>query len=267
MHSPLSHTFFILAYEDSHYLEECIHSLKEQTIKSQIFITTSTPSKFLEDISNRYNIGILINNENRGIASDWSFAYDKCTTEYVTLAHQDDIYLPMYTELCLNQIKSSYQDRPLIIFTKYKELINPNMRRFSPNLFIKDILLLPFLLKQSVKSIFIKKILLYFGNPIPCPTVLYDKRELGKFAFGDNFSCNMDWDAWLRLATIKGSFIYVNKTLVLHRINKATQTSKKITEKIRQREDALIFQRLWPKPIASLLAKVYSLATVFNKTK
>ena len=39
-----THIFIILAYKQSQYLEDCIDSLLNQTIKSKIIITTSTPS-------------------------------------------------------------------------------------------------------------------------------------------------------------------------------------------------------------------------------
>jgi len=49
------HSFAVLAYKDSPYLEECILSLKNQTVQSDIYITTATPSEFLENISRKYN--------------------------------------------------------------------------------------------------------------------------------------------------------------------------------------------------------------------
>ena len=38
------HTFVICAYKESAYLEECILSLKQQTVKSNIIMITSTPN-------------------------------------------------------------------------------------------------------------------------------------------------------------------------------------------------------------------------------
>ena len=47
----MNHTFAICAYKESAYLEKCIKSLKNQTIKSNIILVTSTPNDFLEEIS------------------------------------------------------------------------------------------------------------------------------------------------------------------------------------------------------------------------
>ena len=43
------HTFVICAYKESAYLEECILSLKQQTVKSNIIMITSTPNNYIRD--------------------------------------------------------------------------------------------------------------------------------------------------------------------------------------------------------------------------
>ena len=40
-----NHTFVICAYKESKYLEECIKSLINQTVKSNIIMTTSTQER------------------------------------------------------------------------------------------------------------------------------------------------------------------------------------------------------------------------------
>ena len=50
------HTFAVCAYGESPYLEECIESLKGQSIKSNILIATSTPNKYIKNIAEKYNV-------------------------------------------------------------------------------------------------------------------------------------------------------------------------------------------------------------------
>ena len=45
-------------------------------------------------------------------------------TELVTIAHQDDVYLPEYAEHISKAVKGV--KKPLIIFTDYAELRNEN---------------------------------------------------------------------------------------------------------------------------------------------
>lgn len=259
------HTFAVLAYKESPYLADCILSLQRQSLKSAIFLSTSTPCEFLIRVSGKFQIPLVVNKESGGIASDWSFAYNNAKSKYVTLVHQDDLYLPDYTRSCLSADKDS---KSLIIFTDYSELLeNSRIRNRSLNLIIKKILLWSFLLTNKISSAFLKKLTLCLGSPIPCPSVTYNKEKMGDFEFSNDFVCNMDWDAWIRLIHKNGSFSYVKKNLMLHRIHKDSQTSLQIERKRRKMEDRIIFEKLWPKPIARCLSDIYSLGLVSNNQR
>ena len=45
------HVFAVCAYKDSPYLEQCIRSLKAQTVPSHIIICTSTPSSYIDRLA------------------------------------------------------------------------------------------------------------------------------------------------------------------------------------------------------------------------
>jgi len=256
MNKKYEHTAAIMAYGESPYLEECICSLKQQSVKSRIYISTSTPSLFLSRISEKHNIPLFINTHAEGIAEDWSFAYNNCETRYLTLVHQDDVYLPKYTESCLATAEKQKND-PLIVFTNYSELFGDKVISLNLNLFIKKVLLSAFLFKESINSYSAKKSILCFGNPIPCPSVMYNRGRIGHFEFSKEFCCNMDWDAWLRLSDRKGSFCYVKKIRMIHRIHGEAQTCRQIRTSARKEEDEKIFKKLWSKPVAEILSKLY----------
>ena len=114
------HTFAICAYKESPYLEECVKSLLKQTVKSNIILVTSTPCSYIENICERYKIPCYVNTGDSGITQDWNFAYSKCNTSIITIAHQDDIYFEQYTEQLMDSMKAV--KRPLIFFTDYYEL-------------------------------------------------------------------------------------------------------------------------------------------------
>jgi len=255
------HTFAILAYKESPHLQECIDSLKNQTTKSAIIICTSTPSTFLTNIATKNNLELLINSERKGIASDWNFALNNATTNYVTLAHQDDLYFPEYSKEVL-QIVGNRKD-VLIIFSNYDEVIIKNhstfIRKKSLNFFIKATMLKLFFRNKSslIKN---KRRLLTFGDPIGCPTVTFQKNNLGDFKFDKKFSINMDWKAWADLAEKNGSFVWIKKTLVSHRIYAESATSRGIADNRRQKEDLEMFQRFLPSIIAIIISKLYSLS-------
>ena len=43
------HTFVVLAYKESRYLEECIKSVLNQSYKSKVVIATTTDNKFIRN--------------------------------------------------------------------------------------------------------------------------------------------------------------------------------------------------------------------------
>ena len=101
------HTFVICAYKESAYLEECILSLKQQTVKSNIIMITSTPNNYIRELAEKYEIPLKVNEGEGGIVQDWNFGYAQCRTPYITIAHQDDVYFPEYAEHAVNMLESA----------------------------------------------------------------------------------------------------------------------------------------------------------------
>ena len=114
-----SHTFVVCAYKESEYLEECIISLLNQTMQSEIKIATSTPNDYIQSLAEKYKLEVLVNYGETGIAGDWNFALGCADTKYVTIAHQDDIYLEDYTATVVDAMDR--QKKLIIAFTDYCE--------------------------------------------------------------------------------------------------------------------------------------------------
>ena len=253
-----NHSFAVMAYKDSPYLADCLDSLKDQTVKSEIFITTSTPSAFINETAKKYHIKVFITEPGKGIAHDWNFGIDAAKTKYVTLAHQDDLYVSNYTEQCLNA-SQQFEDT-LICFTAYSELINDERERSSTLMLnakkFLNFMFMPF--KNNIKSRTWKKFSQAFGTPIPCPTVMFNKQMLADFRFSEKYKVSLDWDAWLRMAAMNGRFVHVPKILVKHRIHVESATTEGIKANVRQTEDFEIYCRIWPKFIARILSRFYA---------
>ncbi|MCJ8211355.1 glycosyltransferase [Mucilaginibacter sp. RS28] len=252
------HTFVIPAYQQSPYLETCISSLKAQTVKSKIIITTSTPGSSLESIAHQYDLPYFVNTTGAlGIAADWNFALSKAATPWVTIAHQDDIYEPDYVETLLTAV-ADQSPHTLIAFSNYYDIVNNAPKNNSLNAFVKRTLLLPFLIKPAIEKRFLKKSVLLFGDPICCPTVMINKQLLPDFNFSPDFTCALDWLAWYQLAQKKGKFVYTAKKLVGHRIHAGSETTVQLSMGKRQQEEKMIFRMMWGKYAGNLLSKIYS---------
>ncbi len=253
----ISHSFAVMAHKDSPYLTACLDSLKAQTIESKIYISTSTPSAFIEGIAKKYDVEIYVALPGQGIVHDWNFSLQQAKTKYVTLAHQDDLYMPEYTERCLDAAEK-FNDT-LICFTGYNEIAGQKIRSYNRLLLIKRFMLLSFMpIKKNIKNKTWKNYLLSIGCPIAAPSVMYNLENLTHFQFSNKFSINMDWDAWYRMSEMKGRFVYVTKTLLQHRIHSDSATTSGLVANHRQSEDLLMFNRFWPGFIAKQLARIYA---------
>ncbi len=253
----ISHSFAVMAHRDSPYLTACLDSLKAQTIESKIYITTSTPSGYIEEIAKKYEVETYVSPPNQGIAHDWNFSLQQAKTKYVTLAHQDDLYMPEYTERCVAAAEK-FKDT-LICFTGYNEIAGQKIRSHNRLLVIKRFMLWSFMpIKKHIKSKTWKNYLLSIGCPIAAPSVMYNLENLNNFQFSNEFSINIDWDAWYRMSGMKGRFVYVTKTLLQHRIHSDSATTSGLKANARQNEDLEMFNRFWPGFIAKRLAGIYA---------
>lgn len=258
-----NHTFVVCAYKESKFLEECIKSLKNQTIKSNIIVTTSTPNGHIESIAKKYELPLYINNGESGIGQDWNFGVSNTNTDYVTVAHQDDIYKEKYLE---NIVKYLENKKDFVIaFTKYKEIKNGEEIKLTVNLKIKEFLLFP--LRFFKKSKWIKRRMLSLGNVICCPSVTINKKIVGEKPYKTELKCNLDWDTWVDFIKYKGRFLYIPKYLMNHRIHEESETSALIENNIRLEEDLYMFKKFWPNFIANFLCSKYKKAMKTNEIK
>ncbi|MBQ8681482.1 MAG: glycosyltransferase [Bacilli bacterium] len=248
------HTFVVLAYKESKYLEDCIKSVLNQSYNSKVVIATTTDNKFIRNLAKKYELDVIVG-KHTNIGGDFDFAVQCGETPLVTVAHQDDIYDYDYAKrVADNYLK--YSDAS-IIFTDYYEIRDGKQVVSNLNLKIKRILLFPLRVKCLSRFKFFKRFVLRFGNSICCPAVTFVKPNCPKDIFLSDYKCNVDWFAWEKLSKLKGRFIYINDRLMGHRISKESTTTDIINNGIRTKEDYDIYCKFWPSMIAKLLTKVY----------
>lgn len=98
MKEEFNHMWLIMAHEKSAFLEECIDSIKSQSLSTRVAISTATPNEYIMSLGKKYSIPIFIKGGKDELRENWNYAYNLADTEWVTLAHQDDIYDTFYTE-------------------------------------------------------------------------------------------------------------------------------------------------------------------------
>ena len=250
------HTFVVCAYKESAYLEECIRSLMAQTAKSRIILSTSTPNEYISGIAEKYGIPVFVNTGKSSIAYDWNFGYAQVETPYLTLAHQDDVYLPEYLETAMKAFEGA--KKPLIFFSDYNELRDGKPVETNRLLQIKRLLLWPLRFGCFKNSRFVRRRCLSLGCPICCPAVSFAKDNLPNPVFEHGFRSDLDWQAWERLSKLEGAFLYCKKPLMMHRVHADSETSAVLQDNVRGQEDLEMFSKFWPRPVAKWLTKVYA---------
>ena len=104
------HTFVVLAYKESKFLEECVKSVLNQNIKTNVMIATSTPNDYISKIAKKYNLEIKVNEEKKGIGYDFDFIDEVC---YLIKMHDTPISLDDIEknyELTIKRYKIQYCD-------------------------------------------------------------------------------------------------------------------------------------------------------------
>lgn len=251
------------AYGNSPFLRECLASLRNQRTQSPILISTSSPFEGIHQLADEFNADLHVHKPNLGIAHDWNVGLSKTTADWITIAHQDDIYLPTFTLETLALLER-YPDATMA-FTDYREISADGSAKSKGNLLkIKQaLLMMSFLGRNSIADRWSKVNLLRFGSPVPCPSVTM-RRGSTLPVFETRFKLNMDWAAWLQMANCSGRFVWIKKDLMLHRIHDESETTDGIKGGYRINEDIEILNRIWPKSIAKLIASTYSIAYQSN---
>jgi hypothetical protein len=253
----MDHTFVIPVYLAAPNLSTLVDSLRAQAgSRSEIVLTSSTPSAELDAFAERRALPLYINSQHIDIAADWNFALAAAQTELVTIAHQDDYFAPPYVAR-LSGVLHRYPGG-LLAFCDYSEHTSLGARQTNINLRIKRMLRQrAFNARECITETRDKVRLLSIGNPICCPSVMLNRSALPDFSFPGGFQTNLDWMAWLDLARRPGGFVYVREKLVSKGVHSESETTATIANRAREREDRAIFDILWPRPVAAALALLY----------
>ena len=248
------HTFAICAYKESPYLEECIKSIVNQSIKSNIVMTSSTKNKYIENLAKKYNIELFFKDGKSDIQDDWNYSVSKTKTNLVTVVHQDDVYDKYYLE----NILKNFTGKEIMLFTDNYYYINGKSVD-QKNLKIKRILKFPLVIGLS-NIRWIRKLTLSLGNTIQCPSVTYNKDKIKGDIFTSEFKFCLDWDTFYKIYCMKGKIKYIPKKLMSFRISDESTTKQDMENNLRYKEDTLMFKKFWPNFIVKIIMKKYTKA-------
>lgn len=268
------HAFVICAYKESPYLEACIRSLLKQTVKSDVYIATSTPSSYIERLAEKYRVPLWVRDGESSIGADWLFAWQKAGADHtlVTIAHQDDKYHKDYVK----ELVRSYEKYPdmtvfcsdyVVLKTREERLEDGTLYPTGTELkagdfvrFVKQILRMPLRMQFLADRSWVKKSVLMFGNSICCPTCTYNHDLIGDMMFRSEYPFALDWDNLYELAKRPGRFICVEKPLISYRVHDGATTKQCIEDNRRSQDEIAMFKKMWPDWMVKILMHFYKKA-------
>lgn len=257
------HQFVVLAYRESPFLEECLASLLSQGVASDdMLLCTSTPSAFLAQVAQRHRLRLVVNAEHRSIGADWNFAVEQASAPWVTLVHQDDIYLPAYAR----RIREAIAAHPeaVMVIPWFREFARGRVRPFNLTHLVKRLLFLrAFGRRDSLSEAKDKRRLLSLGNPVSCGGVAFRRGRVGRF--DERLVFTLDWKAWLEAARGQGTFVFIREPLMYRRIHPESATTDSMKTGARQAEELAMFRALWPRWLADAIAGAYRLGYRTNR--
>lgn len=277
-----THAFVICAYKKSPYLEACIRSVLKQTVKSDVYIATSTPSIYIEKLAEKYHVPLLVREGESSIGADWLFAWQTAggTHRLVTIAHQDDKYHKTYAE----EVLKAYQKYPdmtvfcsdyVVMKTSEAKMLDGTLYPVGTELiagdfvrFVKKLLRLPLRLRFLADRTWIKKSVLLFGNSICCPSCTYNHERIGDIMFQSEYPFALDWDNLYELAKQSGRFICSEKPLLAYRVHDGATTKQCIEDNRRSQDEIAMFRKMWPDWMVKILMHYYKKAyDAYGETK
>lgn len=250
-----NHTFAVCAYKDSPYLEESIRSLTEQEVPTNIILCTSTPSPYIEELAAKYEIPVYVREGKSDIQDDWNFAYDTAKTQFVTIAHQDDIYGSEYTKVLLENIRK-YPDMSMF-FCSYDAIKGRTTESKERSSMVKRLLCIPVSFTAVAHWKWIKKSCLCMGNSISCPMITYNKNLVGNTIFQSKLKYALDWEMNLKIACMPGRFVYEKRPLGYYRIHEGATSKEFILNHKKEQEDIEMFRHFWPMWLVKLIMVFY----------
>lgn len=255
-------TIVICAYGNCEYLEKCIQSVKRQTVKAKVLISTSTPNDHIRGLAEKYGIEMRVNPEG-GHVKDYNFAMRQADTPLCMLAHQDDLISKRFVEMNLKAL--NHTKRPVIAFCNYLEMHDDVVdQKPSAMVKVKRLMLSPLKIPGLGGTQFGKWLIQCMGDPITHPTVVCVMKEMPEEIFREKYRASMDWDLWQRLSKQEGAFVYTSRVMLLHRMNKENATAQLFEHtNARYEEEFEIMNRFWPKWVVKIIMHFYSKTAQF----
>jgi glycosyltransferase involved in cell wall biosynthesis len=178
------------------------------------------------------SIQIVQNEESKGLASNWNHAFSLAETDYVCLAHQDDLYDPRYLQTMLDHLEE-YPSAGLIhcqarTINEDGTVFHSPIERFKLRFWEH--------MKNMDRGNVYRR--LFHGNFICCPSIVYRRQVHSRVrGFDTSLSFCSDWDYSFRVLLAGMDIAAVPETLISYRRHRSNATRNHVASLNRYKEE------------------------------
>ncbi|MBO6989158.1 MAG: glycosyltransferase family 2 protein [Prochlorococcus marinus XMU1422] len=228
---------FIPTRNNSRTIIETLESISSQTINTQFncfLLDNMSSDNTIEIVSNLFpEIQIIGSEKYLDVSQNFSRAFNLAQSEFFTICHADDIYLPKHFENLISVLKN--QTECLLCYSTsiaFSDLDNRVLDFISPtggkiNETLDGIKYQIFNRKELIEQVLIN------GNSFPCPSIIYRKNIVSKlnFKYGQENKKLIDTDDLYNLLEISKSSdicVSINPSLFYRRGNESMSFRKSL---------------------------------------
>jgi glycosyltransferase involved in cell wall biosynthesis len=209
-------TVAIPTYNGARFLRESITSILGQTCRElTVICIDDASSDDSAGVAESVGVRVARNPSRIGLAANWNRALDLCETEFLVIAHQDDVYAPQFIERMIETLDRhppafAAHCKSTVIDEDGREIEDPAAlfkERFWP---------------RGKKEVEAEITTLRNGNYVIAPAVMMRMPAAGRF--NETYEFVTDWDYWLRGLLDGKPMIGLNERLVSFRRHAETAT-------------------------------------------
>ncbi|MPL79122.1 hypothetical protein SDC9_24997 [bioreactor metagenome] len=132
----------IATFNGEKYIKDQLDSIYTQTlIPDEVIVvddcSTDRTISILNEYKNTYGLKLYINNKNLGLNRNFEKAISLCTSDYIMLCDQDDVWFNHKIETTYNKIKAVENNKPTLVSSNCID-VDSNLKPIAINKNLKD---------------------------------------------------------------------------------------------------------------------------------
>jgi glycosyltransferase involved in cell wall biosynthesis len=236
-------TVAIPAYNGARFLGETLQSLRGQSLADfTLVVLDDASTDGSAALAESLGVRVERNPERLGLAANWNRALALCTTEYLLIAHQDDVYEPSFLATLLETIDA--HPRAIAAHCKASTIDEHGYATAHPASLYKD-RFWPRDARVVEREPAAELRILRQGNYVIAPSAML-RMELvrQRGPFDARYEFVTDWEYWLRAVAAGDTLAGVNAPLLRFRRHEATATRASERSLLRYEEELQLLGEL-----------------------